>query len=105
MYIYIRSIACVFFSCVIRLSSMLSEREGIVSSQTERGAQIKLKALNKAMVKMAAQVEGMEHKNSLLTKKLKMVCFNYPLYTCTCMIIYMHIIICIVHMRPLPMIV
>ncbi len=52
---------------------MLSERDDLVSSQTERGAQIKLKALNKATVKMAAQVEGMEHKNFLLTKKLKMV--------------------------------
>ena len=58
-----------------RLSSLLSEREGGSSGQSGRDAQIKLKALNKATVKMAAQLEELEQQNAQLLSKLQAVSY------------------------------
>ena len=52
---------------------MFSERDRHHSSLSEREAQIKLKALNQATVKMATQIEKMEQKNIKLMKKLVIV--------------------------------
>lgn len=56
-----------------RLTQVLSERDRHHSSLSERDAQIKLKALNQATVKMATRMEKMEQKNTKLMKKLEIV--------------------------------
>lgn len=70
------------------MTQLLSERGGS-SLGTHKDTEIKLKALNNATIKMAAQIEELECRNEKLTKKLKMVRIGSVKIN-LCLILYIH---------------